>query len=132
MAGGISTTATTYAQILRNILDGSLAMHDALGTSPVCTVASTLCNAVYTPFPQEAWHYSIGHWVEDNPITHGDGAFSSAGAFGFYPWIESTKIYYGVLSREEPSGAYSSAQCGRLIRRAWMTGMEQTGDIPTD
>jgi len=29
----------------------------------------------------------------------GDGAFSSPGAFGFYPWIDRTKTNYGVLAR---------------------------------
>ncbi len=134
MAGGVTTTASMFALVLRNILnvEDPLAMNDALGTSPVCTLPSSTCNAVYTPFPQEAWDYSIGHWIEDNPATNGDGAFNSAGSSGFYPWIDATKSYYGVLSRNEPNGAYSSVQCGRLIRRAFITGIEQTGIIPTN
>lgn len=131
MAAGVSTTASMYALVLRHIMDGSLAMHDALGTSPVCTQNSSTCVAASTPFPEEAWHFSIGHWVEDNPSTNGDGAFSSSGAFVFYPWIDKTKSYYGVISRYQQSGAYASAQCGRLIRHAFMTGVEQTGAIPT-
>jgi hypothetical protein len=131
MSGGVSTTATMYALVLRHILDGSLAMHDALGTSPVCTLSSSTCVAAFTPFSEEAWHYSIGHWVEDNPATNGDGAFSSGGTDGFYPWIDKTKSYYGIISRNQQNGAYPSAQCGRLIRRAFITGVEQTGTIPT-
>jgi hypothetical protein len=136
LAGGIYTSSNDYTQVLRNILKGSLFMHDALGTNPVCTLPSaTGCNAVYSPIP-EAWHYSIAHWVEDDPATNGDGAFSSAGAFGFYPWIEASKKYYGVISRENQQGGggygYDSAQCGRLIRRAWDTGVEQTGTIPAN
>ena len=135
MSGGILTTAQDYATVLRRVLDGSLAMHDALGTSPVCTLPSASCNASFTPI-QEAWHYSIGHWVEDDPTVHGDGAFSSPGAFGFYPWIDATKTYYGVIARAQQTGTgeqqgYASAQCGRLIRHAWMTGVEQTQTIPT-
>ena len=134
MSGGVATTASMYALVLRNILnvDNPLAMNDALGTSPVCTLPSSTCNAIYTPFPEEAWDYSIGHWIEDNPATNGDGAFNSAGSSGFYPWIDATKSYYGVLSRDAPDGAYSSVQCGRLIRRAFITGVEQTGTIPTN
>ena len=133
MSGGVMTSASVYAIVLQHILDGTLAMHDALGSNAVCTVPSATCNAAFTPFPQEAWHYSIGHWVEDNAATNGDGAFSSAGAFGFYPWIDATKTYYGILAREQQSGgAYASAQCGRLIRRAWITGEEQTADLPSD
>jgi hypothetical protein len=132
MSGGVTTTAETYAIVLRNILSGSLAMREALGTSPVCTLESPTCTADYTPFPLEAWHYSIGHWVEDNPATHGDGAFSSGGTFGFYPWIDSTKSYYGVISHYMENSGYPTVECGRLIRRAFVTGIQQTGSIPTD
>jgi hypothetical protein len=135
MSGGIYTSADNYALVLRHILDGSLAFKDALGTNPVCTLPSGACNAVYSPIP-EAWHYSIGHWVEDDPNTNGDGTYSSPGAFGFYPWIEATKTYYGIISRDSPrvqgeQQGYASAQCGRLIRRAWMTGIEQSAALPT-
>ncbi|HEY5102253.1 MAG TPA: hypothetical protein VII70_05690, partial [Steroidobacteraceae bacterium] len=136
LAGGISATANDYALVLRHILDGSLYMRDALGTSAVCTRHSSTCNAVFSPIP-EAWHYSLGHWVEDDPNTQGDGAFSSPGAFGFYPWIDSTKKYYGVISRSNSTGSgeqegYESMQCGRLIRHAWMTGVEQMQPLPTN
>jgi hypothetical protein len=135
MAGGIYTTEQDYAQVLRNVLSGSLAMLGALGAHPVCTRHSSTCNATYSPIP-EAWHYSIGHWVEDDPNSHGDGAFSSPGMYGFYPWIDATKTYYGIISRENTTGTglqqgYASAQCGRLIRRAWVTGVEQTQTLPT-
>ena len=102
-------------------------MSTKLGTSAVCTNPATCADALFTPIPStESWHYSIGHWVEDDPAV-GDGAFSSAGAFGFYPWIDSTKTWYGVLARVLPAQeeGYASAQCGRLIRKAWVTGVTQ-------
>jgi hypothetical protein len=136
MAGGIFTSSNDYVLVLRGILSGVLFMRDALGTNPVCTRPSAPnCNAVFSPIP-EAWHYSIAHWVEDDPTTHGDGAFSSAGAYGFYPWIEASKAYYGIISRQTTAvgsgeqAGYASAQCGRLIRHAWDTGVEQAGAIP--
>jgi hypothetical protein len=136
LAGGIRTTTQNYALVLRHILDGSLYMHDALGTHPVCTRPSAACNAVSSPI-RESWHYSMAHWVEDDPSTNGDGAFSSPGAFGFYPWIDSSKSFYGVIARAQASDGsiqegYASAQCGRLIRHAWMTGLEQTGALPAN
>jgi hypothetical protein len=133
LAGGIHTSAAQYTLVLRHILNGSLSMLQALGTNPVCTLPSAACDAVYSPIP-EAWHYSIAHWVEDDPASNGDGAFSSPGAFGFYPWIEAGKKYYGLISRNNKSSVnegYYSAQCGRLIRAAWDTGVQQTGSIPT-
>jgi hypothetical protein len=135
MSGGIATTGAVYAGLLRSILNGSLVFRDALGIDQVCTQPSTCPTAIYSPLQkQEAWNYSIGHWVEDNPLTDGDGAFSSAGEFGFYPWIDSTKSYYGIISRyqTQANSAYASIQCGRLIRAAFMTGSEQTGPLPTN
>ena len=72
-----------------------------------------------TPWPAngEPWKYSIGHWVER------DGTFSSPGAFGFYPWIDKDKKWYGVVARYETGNvlAYQkSVVCGRAIRNAWL------------
>jgi hypothetical protein len=103
-----------------------------LGANAVCTNPATCPNeAVKAPIPStETWHYAVGHWVEDDPKV-GDGAFSSPGAFGFYPWIDASKTYYGILAREdrhrtaEDKPAVLSVDCGRLIRKAWLTGEAQ-------
>ncbi|NQD36313.1 hypothetical protein HPT27_04690 [Permianibacter sp. IMCC34836] len=148
LAGGAVMTAENYSRFLRKILSGQLRMHDYLGRNSVCThTNSSDCpSALYSPVNQsepglgendisdEAWHYSLGHWVEDDP-TVGDGAFSSAGAFGFYPWIDASKTWYGVIARRDssqvggsdPSGRayFTSVQCGRLLRKAWLSGSAQ-------
>ncbi len=125
LAGGIATSAADYARLLRKILGGQLVMRSALGTHPVCVDPATCPTAVFTPSPRgEQWHYSVGHWVEDDP-TVGDGAFSSPGAFGFYPWIDAGKTWYGVLATLNVGGAIDSVRCGRLIRKAWLTGTTQ-------
>jgi hypothetical protein len=121
---GIRTTPAAYASFLRKILAGQLLMHDALGSDAVCTNPSRCPSAIHSPLPQtESWHYSIGHWVEDDPRV-GDGAFSDPGLSGFYPWIDASRTYYGVLSRSSsaPGAHVISMQCGRLIRRAWLSG----------
>ncbi len=136
LAGGINTDAASYATFLQNILNGNLKIKAFLGADPVCTNPSTCAQAHYTPIPQESLHYSYGHWVEDDPAAeNSDGAFDSAGAFGFYPWIDSTKTYYGVISRAEAAGVgstdssvqngYKSELCGRLLRKAFATGVAQ-------
>jgi CubicO group peptidase (beta-lactamase class C family) len=124
LAGGINTSASDYASFLRKILSNELAIHDALGVNAVCTLPASCPSAVYSPAPA-AWHYSYGHWIEDDPS--GDGAFSSPGAFGFYPWIDATKTYYGILARASlDTGAYiASAECGAVIRKAFITGAPQ-------
>jgi hypothetical protein len=142
LAGGIYTTPADYSQFLRNMLVGQYShMLHLLGSNAVCThTNSSDCpTALYSPVNEsspgstsndvtdEAWHYSLGHWVEDDPSV-GDGAFSSAGAFGFYPWIDNTKTYYGILARYDAahaSAGVSSALCGRLIRKAWLLGQAQ-------
>ena len=116
---------SAYALMLRKMLSGRLRMGSLLGTHAVCTNPISCPAAVLAPIPlRESWHYSIGHWVEDDPAV-GDGAFSSGGAFGFYPWIDASKTYYGVVARAAPAGALDSVDCGRLIRKAWVTGVAQ-------
>jgi len=127
-AGGMKMSAADYTQFLRKILGGGLAIRDHLGENAVCTLPGASCpSAHYSPSPL-AWHYSYGHWVEDEPQT-GDGAFSSAGKFGFYPWIDASKKFYGVVAREDlaPGNGtvqdapyYKSVLCGRAIRSAFM------------
>jgi hypothetical protein len=132
LAAGIQTSGQDYAAFLRKILVGKLRIHDLLGSNAVCTNPATCPDAEYTPIPSsESWHYSLAHWVEDDPAV-GDGAFSSPGAFGFYPWIDAGKTTYGVLARHANvtlSGndpvAVASVICGRLIRKAWFTGTAQ-------
>ena len=128
LAGGISTTAADYGEFLRRIVDGQLQMKSVLGTHAVCTNPRTCATAAESPFTQADLHYSIGHWVEDD--ARGDGAFSSAGAFGFYPWISKDKMTWGVLARFQPTldGAKAGAaslMCGREIRAAWVSAVSR-------
>lgn len=125
-AGGVRTSAADYALFLRKLLNGQLKLGALLGHHPVCTNPQTCPSASYTPVPQEqSWHYSIGHWVEDDPV-RGDGAYSSAGAFGFYPWIDVAKTNYGIVARTALFGSGNeSAACGAAIRKAWQTGVAQ-------
>lgn len=125
LAGGVFTSTAAYASVLRKMLGGQLQMGSLLGAHAVCTNPRTCPTAVSAPIPgNESWHYSIGHWVEDDPKV-GDGAFSSPGLFGFYPWIDASKTYYGVVARAVQAGALDSVDCGRLIRKAWLTGLPQ-------
>jgi hypothetical protein len=125
LAGGAIISADGYAIFLRKILKSQLRIASLLGDQSTCTLPSACATAEYSPIP-EAWKYSAGHWIEDDPTT-GDGTFSSPGAFGFYPWIDTTKTYYGVLAREDTGGgaAFPSVECGRNIRKAFMTGVTQ-------
>lgn len=117
-AGGLSMSPAAYGDFLRRLLGGKLQLSRYLGYQPVCTdAASCPGKAAHSPVPR-AWHYSLNHWVEDDP--QGDGAFSSAGAFGFYPWISADKRYYGIFARLaiQPKSGVVSANCGIAMRAA--------------
>jgi len=126
LAGGVKTTPNDYALFLRKLLNNQLKMAALLGSNKVCTNPTTCTDALRTPITANVdWHYSVGHWVEDDPAT-GDGAFSSAGAFGFYPWVDAGKTYYGIVARVDGiGGGNDSAVCGAIIRKAWTTGVQQ-------
>lgn len=119
-AGGMVMKPAAYAAFLRNLLAGRYTLSDMLGAEAVCTLPQSCDEALYSPAPL-AWHYSLGHWVEDDAT--GDGAFSSAGLFGFYPWIDAEKKHYGLLARAtlDFGASIQSALCGAAIRKAFFT-----------
>ena len=86
-----------------------------------CASAGLVLDSTRSPAPK-FWDYSLGHWVEDAPGD--DGAFSSPGLFGFYPWITADHQTWGILARNHlaKDAWYASAQCGAVIRKAWATG----------
>jgi hypothetical protein len=137
LAGGIFTSADTYTRFLRKVIEGQLRISALLGSHPVCTNPRTCAQAVFAPLPpNESWHHSVGHWVEDDPAV-GDGAFSSPGAFGFYPWVDAVRSpgaqsladRNGVLidTARAPPGARGSP--GRSLRR--YDGKKSTGQVTT-
>jgi hypothetical protein len=147
-AGGIATTAGDYAAFLQGMLKLNTPLVMRYFLSPTASDPYAVCTnpydascvdstgnplALYAPLPGTvSWHYSLGHWIEDDPAT-GDGAYSSPGRGGFYPWIDSSKMYYGIVARSDsaapgnPSIApfYLSVVCGEAIRKAYMTATVQ-------
>lgn len=130
LAGGAYASAESYAHFLVRVLKQELRIAPLLGANAVCALPGACPDAVSSPIA-EAFSYSLGHWVENDPTT-GDGSFSSAGIFGFYPWIDASKTYYGVVSRheiptrnDEIGSGWASLQCGRLIRKAYLSGQAQ-------
>lgn len=121
-AGGMSTSASDYAGFLRALLRGDLRLGSHLGEHAVCAQPERCPQALHSPIPADRqWQYALGHWVESDPAT-GDGAFSSPGAFGFYPWIDAGRRYYGILARHKrgKQSAFASVECGRRIRQAFL------------
>lgn len=130
LAGGIKTSAQTYALFLQKVLKGNLRIKEFLGKDAICTLPASCASSRSSPIPLD-WHYSYGHWVEDDS-EKGDGSFSSAGLFGFYPWIDHNKKFYGLISRhktpslgDEIGSGLGSAQCGGLIRKSFLLAQPQ-------
>lgn len=125
MAGGLFSTATNYAQLLRKIMNQQLVIGRHLGEDSVCGLNSACPGQVaYSPIAalNEPWRYSYNYWVESE---HGNGsvdAYSSPGKWGFYPWITPDRKYYGVISRHDttPEAYGVSVKCGRQIRKAFL------------
>lgn len=156
LAGNIKATAGDYIDnFLRKVVAKQLQEYSLLGTHAVCTdvyhldgSGQRICpSALYEPpglcQSGDIWHYSVGHWVEDDP-GNGDGSFNSAGSRGFYPWIWKfrqgddtggwTETIYGVVARDDPAVApdaplssegWKSVECGQAIRTAFLTGNPQ-------
>jgi hypothetical protein len=124
----MTASPAAYGTFLRKIINGQLVMSGLLGSHPVCTLPAICADSVYSPSPY-AWHYSINHWVEDG--VGQDGAFSSPGKFGFYPWITADRSGYGILARvSKDAGAFlPSAQCGAAIRAAWTNAGSYSAQI---
>jgi hypothetical protein len=138
VSGQAAMSASAYGAFLRRILSGDLLMSQALGADPVCTSTATdsagapVCpSAVSAPAApdNQVWQYSLGHWVEKDPLTGaGDGAYNSIGEFGFYPWIDATRTYYGIVARAwalSPLAYQNAVLCGQAIRKALINGVAQ-------
>lgn len=130
-AGGMIATPAAYGQFLRRLMRGEYLLGKMLGQHAVCTEPGSCPTAVSTPAAQP-WHYALNYWIEDNP--GGDGAYSSPGAFGFYPWITADKRHYGMIVRETlaPRAYMRSAACGALIRRAFAEGRPQHPPVESE
>lgn len=132
VAGSGYSDAATYAGFLRRMLSGSTAplqIASRLGQHAVCTLPATCARTAYTPTTFD-WQYSLGHWVESDAqsVAQGLVAYSSAGALGFYPWVDAERRFYGIIARQDlPVGqqGFASAVCGRAIRLAFLSRQSQ-------
>lgn len=135
IAAGMEGSAAEYAEFLKKLMqspvNGGLMMHDELGVHVVDTMPCPPGEANCSPAGSVPWHYGYHYWIEDNTVSGalpdgtmvgpGDGAYSSGGAYGFYPWISADLSSYGIVARRAALGtAYeASIVCGQAIRYAY-------------
>jgi hypothetical protein len=137
LAGGVVTVPEDYAAFLQGMIRSTNPLIMSYLLNPAASDPAAVCTnpfdpacptAVYSPAEGvESWHYAIAHWIEDDPH-NGDGSYSSPGKYGFYPWIDASKQYYGIVAREnlinvatsiQASTYYKSVACGQMIRSAF-------------
>jgi len=67
------------------------------------------------------WRYALGCWRECLggayvPSCEGPGVLSSPGAFGFYPWLDAARGYWGVVATHVPvRGASVTVPLGQAL-----------------
>jgi CubicO group peptidase (beta-lactamase class C family) len=106
IAGGLRATMNEYARILRleydrGVYDGNRLIADALFDEqssepyPDAEIGSSPLSALALNF-----HYGLANWLECTPPALQCDVQSSAGAFGFTPWVDRTGGYYAILGME--------------------------------
>lgn len=106
IAGGLRATMNEYARILRleydrGVYDGNRLIADALFDEqssepyPDAVIGNTPLGALALDF-----HYGFANWLECTPPAVNCDVQSSAGAFGFTPWVDRTAGYYAILGME--------------------------------
>ncbi|MCR6663608.1 MAG: hypothetical protein NVV60_10815 [Luteimonas sp.] len=136
LPAGMEGSAAEYADFLIRLMkppaSGGLVMHGHLGVDTVPTLPCPAGHSGCSAGGSLEWSYGHHYWVEDNAVPGqfnaggpvigpGDGAYSSAGAWGFYPWISADKSLYGIVARRGLLGTAfrASAICGQAIRYAY-------------
>jgi D-alanyl-D-alanine-carboxypeptidase/D-alanyl-D-alanine-endopeptidase len=105
--GGMRSTGEDYGLVLAAILRGDIFadrtgfLTDRVASRPVATVPPAISQN------RLAWYYGWGFWKECSGPTYTTACnsapvISSAGAFGFTPWVDFNRGYWAVIVTEEP------------------------------
>lgn len=123
VAGGGISTANEYAEFLRALLAGDLLNN--FGSF----AADRTSNVIFLNRAGAAmigdWHYALGAWRECdfstwNAQCDSEVIISSPGAFGWTPWVNSTKGYFGLIAMEDFTCRADDGVCSSA------TSLEQT------
>lgn len=106
-SGGMRSTGEDYGLVLAAILRGDIFadragfLADRVAQRPVATVPGAISQNRLN------WHYGFGFWKECPGAAYTASCeaapvISSAGAFGFTPWIDFNRGYWAIIITEEP------------------------------
>lgn len=131
VAGGFWGSAEQYRLFLQKLLNTQYAMSLRLNADSVPAYPGGP-NVAYTPVPAGVpFHYGLGHWIERESV---NGVMtvtghSSAGMFGFYPWVDAARSQYMVLARARLNTTGGDGEmsrvCAQRIRKAYESGVPQ-------
>ncbi|MCF8209894.1 MAG: beta-lactamase family protein [Rhodoferax sp.] len=115
-AGGLVASLRDYAKLLaipfhhgefsgRQFMSAELAAVMGTEPNPLASVGgSPMARATGKPI-----RYGLGAWVECLPAQPECPVLSSAGAFGWTPWMDRESGYYAVIAMFRPPGGGSAA-----------------------
>jgi CubicO group peptidase (beta-lactamase class C family) len=130
IAGGMRASMASYARILQQIYHCGHGMGVTLGSDALFAAQAREPFAVVigkSPAAQLGlpYHYGLCAWLETATPRAGSDILSSAGAFGFVPWVDRHAGYYAILGMEIPAGTRFSLPLEQalqpLIRAALST-----------
>ncbi|RKH53520.1 hypothetical protein D7Y23_02935 [Corallococcus sp. AB050B] len=129
VAGGFSGSAAQYRVFLLNLLNNQYALSSKLTVDAVPAWPGGP-DVASTPWSGGEAYYGLGHWIEGETV---NGVWtvtghSSAGAFGFYPWVNAARTRYMVLARNRQFGdgdGEKSRACAQTVLKAYDTGVAQ-------
>ena len=107
LSGGGFATPDDYGRFLSALLDGRLlrdiATYTADRTNGLPMINSPMGST-------SSWHYALASWREcDGPVYSGgcaaESVVSSPGAFGWTPWIDFGRGYWGLVAMRDAPGS---------------------------
>ncbi len=112
LQGGAVSTADDYMRFLKMLAQkGSFDGRQVISPAAVAEMLSDqTANATMHPTGAALLvdaHYSLGNWCEVWDAAHHCTRSSSIGAFGAYPWLDSTTGRYGFLFLYQPKDAFA-------------------------
>ncbi len=122
-SGGATSTAEDYGKVLQALLAGELLDEEARAA----LIRQRTSELSIEGIPDvardgRAWQYALGCWRECEGEAYTEaceaaGLASSPGAFGFYPWVDFARGYWGVLATRVLRGPNLTVPLGQ----AWYT-----------
>jgi CubicO group peptidase (beta-lactamase class C family) len=115
VAGGLRATTDEYAEILALLFHRGARGGEALISEALMQRFTenhfTSAAVVATPYADSGidFRYGFGSWLECTGAPPSCDRVSSAGAFGFTPWVDYTAGYYAILSMESDEVGGGSA-----------------------